>query len=119
LKEHDIQRQLVNYVRLAHKDVYIFAIPNGGHRHVAVATKLKAEGVSAGVADLCLIHRGIVAFVEVKASKGRMSYKQVEFAEMCIMNDIPHYVVRDLDGMVRIVEEIKQLAKEKHHANNE
>jgi len=31
----------------------IFAIPNGGHRNVVVAGKLKAEGVRAGVPDLC------------------------------------------------------------------
>lgn len=32
----------------------IYAIPNGGHRHAAVAKKLKAEGVKAGVPDLHL-----------------------------------------------------------------
>lgn len=33
---------------------YMFAIPNGGHRHPAVAAKLKAEGVKSGVPDICL-----------------------------------------------------------------
>jgi hypothetical protein len=32
----------------------LFAIPNGSHRHPAVAKKLAAEGVRAGVPDLCL-----------------------------------------------------------------
>ena len=32
----------------------LFAIPNGGHRHVAVAKKLKEEGVKSGVPDLFL-----------------------------------------------------------------
>ena len=37
----------------------MFAIPNGGHRHPAVAAQLKAEGVRAGVPDICLpIARG-------------------------------------------------------------
>lgn len=31
---------------------YIFAIPNGGARHPAVANKLKAEGVKPGVPDV-------------------------------------------------------------------
>ncbi len=34
----------------------LYAIPNGGHRHAAVAAKLKAEGVKAGVSDLCMPH---------------------------------------------------------------
>ena len=32
----------------------MFAIPNGGHRHPAVAAQLKAEGVKAGVPDVFL-----------------------------------------------------------------
>ena len=31
----------------------LFAIPNGGHRNVVVAGKLKAEGVRPGIPDLC------------------------------------------------------------------
>lgn len=32
-----------------------FAVPNGGHRHKAVAAKLKAEGVKPGVLDVFLM----------------------------------------------------------------
>ena len=32
----------------------LHAIPNGGHRHKATAGRLRAEGVRAGVPDLCL-----------------------------------------------------------------
>ena len=50
-----------------------FAIPNGGDRHPAVAAKLKAEGVKAGVPDLFLpiprgAHHGL--FVEMKRQRG-------------------------------------------------
>lgn len=34
--------------------IWMFAIPNGGERHAAVAGKLKAEGVKSGVADIFL-----------------------------------------------------------------
>ena len=34
------------------RDLPIFAIPNGGKRHVVTAMKLKAEGVKAGVPDI-------------------------------------------------------------------
>lgn len=39
---------------LATKLEMMFAIPNGGERHIAVAGKLKAEGVKAGVPDVML-----------------------------------------------------------------
>ena len=56
--EHESQVAVINWCRMARKDYpeaqRIFAIPNGGARHVAVAIKLKAEGVRQGVPDLCL-----------------------------------------------------------------
>src|ERR1043165_1268822 len=32
----------------------IYAVPNGGHRHPKVAVYMKAEGLRAGVLDICL-----------------------------------------------------------------
>lgn len=54
--EHDIQVAFFNWV--AHHEAripnlsLIHAIPNGGHRHGAVAAKMKAEGVRKGVLDV-------------------------------------------------------------------
>jgi hypothetical protein len=48
----------------------LYAIPNGGARHIAVARKLKAEGVKSGVPDLCLpVARGSYhsLYIEMKA----------------------------------------------------
>lgn len=50
----------------------LYAIPNGGDRHPAVAAKLRAEGVKAGVPDLCLPvprgdHHGL--YVEMKRQR--------------------------------------------------
>jgi len=61
------------------------AIPNGGHRHPAVAAKLKAEGVKAGMPDLLLFpphSSGAHVMIEMKrvrkvgAPKGRLSDEQ-------------------------------------------
>ncbi len=48
----------------------MFAVPNGGHRDVRVAVKLKRSGTKAGVLDVCLpvAHRGYCSlWIELKA----------------------------------------------------
>jgi hypothetical protein len=60
----------------------MFAIPNGGQRHPAVAAKLKAEGVKAGVPDIFLAwpsgnYHGL--FVEMKVGKNKPSKLQEEW----------------------------------------
>jgi hypothetical protein len=57
----------------------LYHIPNGGHRHKTTAMRLKAEGVKAGVPDLCLpVPRGGYhgLYIEMKASKGRLTENQ-------------------------------------------
>jgi VRR-NUC domain len=57
----------------------LYAIPNGGKRTKAVAGKLKAEGVKAGVPDICLpVARGEYhgLYIELKAEGGRASDSQ-------------------------------------------
>jgi hypothetical protein len=69
----------------------MFAIPNGGHRHITVAMKLKAEGVKAGVPDIFLPHPKIGSqwpnmhgyhglFIEMKSKKGKLSPAQEAWA---------------------------------------
>lgn len=51
----------------------LFAIPNGGMRHVVVAMKLKAEGVKSGIPDICLpvARNGYHSlYIEMKRKKG-------------------------------------------------
>lgn len=61
---------------------WMHANPNGGHRHVAVASKLKAEGVRKGVLDIYLIYpaRGFPAMAcELKVGKNRPTKEQAEW----------------------------------------
>ncbi len=74
LSEHQIQCAVVDYCAL--KGIPVFAIPNGGDRHVAVAVKLKKEGVKSGVPDLFVPivnskYGGL--FIEMKKPKGKLS----------------------------------------------
>jgi hypothetical protein len=59
---------------------WMFAVPNGGHRHPAVAGKLKAEGVKAGVLDIHLPapRSGFYGlWLEMKAGKNRPTAEQL------------------------------------------
>lgn len=57
----------------------LFAVPNGGWRHIRTAAYLKAEGVKAGVPDLLLPvpsapYHGL--FIEMKRKGGTVSKNQ-------------------------------------------
>lgn len=59
--------------------VLLYHIPNGGKRSIATAKRLKAEGVKAGVPDICLpVARGGFhgLYVEMKAGKNCTTQKQ-------------------------------------------
>ena len=84
--EHAEQVLLVARVRqFIGRDVLFFAVPNGGKRGKAEASRLKAEGVVPGVPDLVFAEpRGGFhgLYVEMKrADGGRTSKDQVEIID--------------------------------------
>lgn len=88
--EHAEQVDLINWWRVVGPAMYgidadlLFAVPNGGLRHIGTARKLRAEGVVAGVADLFLAvpagpYHGM--FIEMKRQRfGRQSDAQKDFS---------------------------------------
>ena len=79
--EHDLQCDCVQLFREKHPDLalLLFAIPNGGQRHLSVAAKLKAEGVLSGVPDLFLAlpsgeFHGL--WLELKVGKNKLTDTQ-------------------------------------------
>jgi len=75
----------VGRLRAFHPDVLVYAVPNGGGRTGWDATRLKAEGVLAGVPDLVVAEpRGVYhgLYVEMKrATGGVVSSKQADVME--------------------------------------
>lgn len=72
-REGQEQAALMTELRICMPDVadLIFHVPNGGHRVKAVAAKLKAQGVKAGIPDLVLpMARGgfFGLYIEFKAT---------------------------------------------------
>lgn len=87
-EEHREQVAVVAWARYAAARVpclgLLFAIPNGGRRDKATAGRLKAEGVRAGMPDLCLpVPRGgaCALWIEMKTETGRLSEAQRETAD--------------------------------------
>lgn len=81
-EEHKLQVACVNWFRgefphLAHA---LFAVPNGGWRNEATGAKLKAEGVTAGVSDLILLHPSsfghYALLIEMKTEEGTQGRSQ-------------------------------------------
>lgn len=86
LSEHQEQTLLFAWARKAQCTIpeltLLFAVPNGGRRDAVTGARLKAEGVMAGMPDICLPvpRNGSGAlYVELKARhRGRLSEAQKE-----------------------------------------
>lgn len=102
--EEQLQKAIVEYLhRAAKPHVIWFAIPNGEKRSKATAGRLKAMGVRAGVADLCIfVNRSHAAFVELKVNRNKQSAAQVAFQAMCEDNQIPYAVVTSFEMAVSV-----------------
>lgn len=68
LSEHEEQCLFVEWFELNYKCVRFYAIPNGGHRYISVAKKLKKEGVKPGVPDIHIPAWKL--WIEFKSVKG-------------------------------------------------
>ena len=91
--EAALQRAVMQYLRLMlPKSVRAFAVPNAG--------ALGQPGLTAGIPDICLVRAGgLVAFIELKAGKGRLSPAQAEFLDWCAEQGIPACVCRSVDDV--------------------
>lgn len=81
---------------MQHKHSIVFAVPNGGGRDLIEGVRLKEEGVLAGVADLIIIHRGEVVFVEMKTKGGRQSAAQKAFEEAVSAQGFQYHICRSI-----------------------
>lgn len=102
-KEHEHRLQTVLAKYLDWNNYTFFAIPNGALRSKAVAAKLKAEGVKAGVADLLILlpnqtFHGL--FIEVKIVGGYQQPNQKIFEQKARECGYEYLIVRSLDELI-------------------
>ncbi|MEL7937658.1 VRR-NUC domain-containing protein [Pseudomonas delhiensis] len=107
------QAQLFGILKIKHPEVYRLAyhVPNGGHRHPAVAGKLRAQGVKAGVSDIVLpMARGgwFGLYIEFKATPphdAAVSQEQTAFLLRVEQQGYYATVCRGVDDALRVIEQ--------------
>lgn len=121
--EHDIQVSIIDWAE--HKSgeypelQTLHAIPNGGHRHKAVAGWLRAEGVKAGVPDLFLplpdwIRQIAGLYMELKAPGREKNTSEAQdwWISRLTFQGFKVVIVSDFDratkGIIEYVEKCRQ-----------
>lgn len=100
--EHVEQVKFVNWFRYQYPNVLIFAIPNGGARHIVVAKNLKSEGVVAGVPDLFIPAWKL--FIEMKREKGgKISNEQLKVMKYLNENGYRTLISKGCDAAIEHV----------------
>lgn len=107
ITESELQKQCFKALRFTMPLIAgrTFAIPNGGHRHIKVAAKLKAEGVMAGVWDVFVAvpsakYGGL--FIELKNGRNKLTKKQQIFQQR-LSGDYAFGVAYSVDEFIGII----------------
>lgn len=104
--EHTLHKTVVQHLMLgAAPGVYWFGVPNFGERSGRSAGRLKAEGMRAGVPDICILFGGHLFGVEMKAPKGRQSSAQKEAERQIIRAGGTYVIIRDIDHALNFLAE--------------
>jgi hypothetical protein len=97
--EAHLQRAVFEWLRLAGKPgVIAFHCPNGLVSNARAVRRMKAAGLTSGVADICLVRPGgSAAFLELKSESGRQTPEQMAFEQLCNANGAPYAIARTID----------------------
>lgn len=103
--EHNLQVRVLDYLKLAAKpNLYWFAVPNAGRRSLRMGGIMKAEGLRAGVADLCIMMPGgCVCWLELKKPGNYQTLEQRGFEARCKSLEHPYAVAKTLDQAISIL----------------
>ena len=107
--ESELQRSCFLYFRYNHPKMarLFFAVPNGGYRNAREAAIMKAEGVTAGVADaLLLVPRGDFhgLCIEFKTAAGRQSEHQKQWQADAEKQGYRYEIIKNLDTFIATIE---------------
>jgi hypothetical protein len=106
--ESTIQEQIVEFMSAISRKYHFifFAVPNeammstGKKRLHALMAKFKRMGLTPGVSDLVIGHRGRMYCMELKSQRGRQSDNQKIFEAWARSCGVPYEIVRSLNGAI-------------------
>ncbi len=100
-----IQTLFRSRARIQCPRVRIVAIPNGGKRGQRALNMAMREGMALGFPDIMCLVDGMVAFIEFKAPKGRISDNQFDWLEWLQGAGYPVTVSYDADHALQFLRE--------------
>ena len=116
-EEHNLQIRLVQYLRLRHFIVIDTDIMDGlkyitgrykrdtDNLRYAFIAHHKRMGYVKGQPDMIAMKDGKVYCLELKSQKGKQSKEQKEYQKLCMENNIPYVVVRDVEDLIKAIGE--------------
>lgn len=103
--EQSVHRAVVQHLMArAAPGLFWCHVPNGGARSKVEAAIFRGLGVTAGVPDLLLIHRGAVYGLELKAARGRVTPAQTAVHERMRMAGATVATATGIDDALAILE---------------
>ena len=97
---------------LTYEMIFHFAVPNGELRNIRVASRLKSEGVLAGVSDLILVLPKRIVFVEIKnGTKGRQSDAQKSFQNIVESLGFEYEIWKNIEQCQAFIKKFKKSEK--------
>lgn len=99
MSEQDVQRSIVDYLRVVVPGAITFAIPNSSRRAVGGRAGNAVPGLLPGIPDLCMVKGPRCYFIEVKAEKGKLSDAQSAMLQRMTMLGVSWVVVRSVEDM--------------------
>lgn len=106
--EHKEQVALFQWLKLKHPSQYAvtYATPNAGKRTPRQGAYMKAEGLKAGVPDICMAvasggYHGL--YIEYKTAKGKPSESQLEWMGNLTANGYQAKICYGLDDAMKTI----------------
>lgn len=106
--ESELQSSCIKWFRFSFPQfkMMLFAIPNGGHRNIITAARLKREGVISGIPDMFLSipRNGFHGmYIEMKHGNNKLTENQDRFFQSAIKHNYKCQVINSLDQFIREV----------------